>query len=135
MITLAISKLAVLTRVQFLLYAVKPAAQDQFVGPARLDFIAGSFSSLLPSPLESIRSDLGFYKVADRMRMGLALFALVFHRVIEIDCCSNCGSDDFFLINALSVLYNIMRLRELRRYGFRRLIMVLPCPSLLLLSM
>lgn len=67
--SLAVSELAILAGVQFLLYAAKGAAPDCVVGLSRLDHVSGGMLFRLPTAVVNMLSYLGYYKAAKMMRM------------------------------------------------------------------
>lgn len=95
MITIAISKLAILTGVRFLFYAAEGAVPDYIVGSLHLDNVERGMLSWLAAFLVNIASKFWFYKIVKRMRMDPALVALAFQGVTEIYWSSPDSFNDF----------------------------------------
>lgn len=89
MIFLAFSKLSIRAAAQLSVCSVHGAVPDYYIRLLRSDYVPEGIFLWLSSPLVSVLSHLGFYKIAEKMRIESVLVALAFHRIIEVDWSSS----------------------------------------------
>lgn len=92
---MAISELAILAGVYYVLYAAEVTAPDYYFGLLRLEHLGGGMLFRLPTSFVKVLSYSRLYNVAERLRKDPALVALAFYRDTRIDWSSSVDSDDF----------------------------------------